>query len=245
MLVGMASMQGHDPETLLRTLIEKARRTGFATTRQEPPGAATPSDGVVQEAHEVATPSPSEEEGETAARPAEEPGQLKASTRTRLRDAAEHYGPEELQATLQRAPNLVQFSDLDGAMQVAIDVIVRTIANERSEEVRRYCGSTLVTGYVVGRAMLGTAGGALHYSNPVTQAENVESLVRLSTTQAATPYTNEIGRTGQLFMEFQIEMAARAGPLSALGQEDRSNLAGGAAIAGLVLAIVEHDLFAA
>ncbi len=40
-------------------------------------------------------------------------------------------------------------------------------------------------------------------------------------------------------------MASRAGPLSALAQEDRSNVAGGAATAGLYLAMVEHDLFAA
>ena len=130
-------------------------------------------------------------------------------------------------------------------MQIAIDTIVRTIARGRSEEARRYCGSTVITGYIVGRAMLGTANGALHYSNPLTEADNVESLVRLSTSPEAAPFTNEIGPTGPLFMEFQIEMAGRAGPLSALPLEDRRNLAGGSAVAGVVLAIVEHDLFAA
>ncbi|MGH8924017.1 MAG: hypothetical protein ACRDWA_05150 [Acidimicrobiia bacterium] len=235
MLVGMASMQDHDPEALLRMLIARAQRTGFTTSSRE----------SLRDAHEAPTSSPRAEEALPASRSAAERGQVKASTTVRMRHAAEHYGPEELLATLDQAPNLVQFSDIDGAMQIAIDVIVRRISDGRSEEARRYCGSTVITGYIVGRAMLGTVRGALHYSNPLTQADNVETLVRLSTSQEAAPYTNEIGPTGQLFMESQIEMAGRAGPLSSLAEEDRSNLAGGAAAIGLVLAVVEHDLFAA
>ncbi|MEX0865404.1 MAG: hypothetical protein WD269_11130 [Acidimicrobiia bacterium] len=176
---------------------------------------------------------------------ADERTRPKSSTTTRMNEAAETYGPEELMSTLDRAPQLVQFSDLDRAMQIAIDTIVRTIAKGRSDEVRRYCGSTLITGYIVGRAMLGTENGALHYSNPLTESDSVESLVRMSTTEEAAPFTDALGEMGHGFMKFQIEMAGRAGPLAALVSEERENLAGGSAAAGLVLAVVEHDLFAA
>lgn len=173
-----------------------------------------------------------------------EVGQVKPMTLARLRHATANYGPEHLKATMEIAHTLFRFHDLDKALQLAIEVLVRTVADSRPDAVRRYCGSTLVTGYVVGRAMLGTSDGALHYSNRLTEADNVESLVRASTL-GVVAYTREIGPMGQVFMEVQIEMANRAGPLSALPEEERSNMAGGSAVAGLVLAIAEYDLFAA
>jgi hypothetical protein len=216
----------------------------WAAARQKTVHSAATNDETSR--REAPSPNPSADDRGVVTSSTTEPGtHVKPSTRERMSAAREHYGAEQLQATLSEAPNLVRFSDLDRAMQVAIDTVVRAISAGRSEEVRRYCGSTLITGYIVGRAMLGTAGGALHYSNPLTEADNVERLVQLSTTAEAAPYTNEIGSTGHLFMQFQIEMAGRAGPLSALPLDDRNNLAGGSAVAGLVLAIVEHDLFAA
>ncbi len=174
-----------------------------------------------------------------------EPNQIKASTKARLQRAADQYDGEQLISTLEEAPNLLRFGDLDRAVQAAIDTIVRTITEGRSDEVRRYCGSTLTTGYTVGRAMLGTERGALHYSNPSTEQANVQTLIRLTTTPLAASFVDEIGPMGHLFVKFQIEMAGRAGPLSYLANEDRETVAGGSATAGLVLAIVEHDLFAA
>lgn len=172
-------------------------------------------------------------------------GFLSPDTSAKLEQAAREYGVDELQATLNDAPNLVTFHDLDRATQISIDTVTKQFASDQSQSVQRYCGSTVITGYVVGRAMLGTAGGALHYSNPLTEADNAETLIRFATTEDAAPIAEAIGPAGLLFVKLQEEMAGRQGPLAALPEERRSVLAGGSAIAGLVIAIAEHDLFAA
>jgi hypothetical protein len=48
-----------------------------------------------------------------------------------------------------------------------------------------------------------------------------------------------------LLVVFEIERANQAGPVSPLPEQERLGLAGGSAVAGLTLAIAEHDLFAA
>lgn len=171
--------------------------------------------------------------------------QIKASTKARLQKAAEHYDQEQLMSTLEEAPTLLRFGDLDRAVQAANDTIVRTITEGGSDEVLRYCESLMLSGYIVGRAMLGTERGVLHYSNPSTEQANAQTLIRLTTTPLAASFVEEIGPMGHLYVKFQIEMASRAEPLSYLANEDRERLTGASAIAGLVLAIVEHDLFAA
>lgn len=168
-----------------------------------------------------------------------------ASKNSRMVYAAQNFGFEELEATLTAAPQLLQFNDLDRAMQVAMDTVVRVITDGHADLIRRYCGSTVITGYIVGRTMLGTVNGALHYSNPLTEADNVEQLVKLTTTSEGLSLTDDIGPMGQVFMDYQIEMAGRVGPLSALPADERKDLAGGSAVLGMVLAIAEHDLFAA
>lgn len=170
---------------------------------------------------------------------------LKPSTAKLMEQARDQYGVDELGATLEDAPKLVNFHDLDRATQIAIDTITKSIADGQPDAIERYCGSTVLTGYIVGRAMLQTANGAVHFSNPLTEADNAETLIRITTTPAAAPYTEALGATSLLFVQLQKEMASRRGPLSALGKQVRDRLTGGSAAAGMVLAIAEHDLHVA
>lgn len=168
--------------------------------------------------------------------------ELKESTRRLLEQARDDYGVDELRSTLENTSKLVSFRDLDRATQIAIDTVTKTITRGQSDAIERYCGSAVLTGYVVGRAMLKTAGATFHFSNPLTEADNAEDLIRISTTAAATPYAEALGSAGLLFVQLQQEVANQTGPLSALGKQERDSLAGGSAAAGMLLAIAEHDL---
>lgn len=170
---------------------------------------------------------------------------LKPSTAKLMEQARDQYGADELSDTLEDAPKLVRFHDLDRATQIAIDTVTKSIADGQPEAIERYCGSTVLTGYIVGRAMLQTANGALHFSNPLTEADNADTLIRIATTPAAAPYTEALGSTGLLFVRLQQEMASRSGPLAALRKQIRDSLTGGSAASGMVLAIAEHDLHVA
>lgn len=170
---------------------------------------------------------------------------LNPSTAKLMEQARDQYGVDELGDTLEDAPKLVNFHDLDRATQIAIDTITKSIANGQPDAIERYCGSTVLTGYIVGRAMLQTTNGALHFSNPLTEAENAEVLIHKATTPAADPYTEVLDATGLLFAQLQQEMASRSGPLAALGKQVRDRLTGGSAAAGMVLAIAEYDLHVA
>jgi len=172
-----------------------------------------------------------------------EEGQIRPSTLARLKAARDHYGDSQLQSTLEEAQELLRSGDLDRATQAAIRIVVERITVGLPDEVERYCGSTAMTAYIVGRAMLGSEHSALHFSNPLTEADNVETLVRLATPPDALEFVNEFGPTGHLFCRYQVEMAGRAGPLSAMAQKDSETLAGGSAVTGLVLAFAEHDQF--
>ena len=171
--------------------------------------------------------------------------ELSSPTRQLLNEAAAAFGAEGLKAALVGAPNNFSFSDLDKATQVAIDSITKAIAANQPEPIVSYCGSVLVTGYLVGRAMLRTAGGALHFSNPLTEADHADTLIRLSITDEAIRLPEGIRPMSDLLVVFEIERANQAGPVSPLPEQERLGLAGGSAVAGLTLAIAEHDLFAA
>jgi hypothetical protein len=173
------------------------------------------------------------------------PHELSASTRLLLHQAAEAFEAEELKAILADGQNLISFTALDKATRIAIDSIARAIADGQTEEIVSYCGSVLITGYLVGRAMVRTVGGALHFSNPLTEADNAATMIRISTTDAADQIDGAIRPTGDLFVKLAIEMANQAGPVSPLPEQVRVGLVGGSAVAGMRLAIVEHDLFVA
>ena len=170
--------------------------------------------------------------------------ELKEATRNRLRKAAESYGLDQLKATVDGMGSAVPFRDLDRAVQATVDTLAHSVAEGQSDDVMAFCGSTLLTGYFVGRAMLETQRIALHYSNPTTEIENAGTLLRLTMSHGVPSYLKGVGEGPELFARLQIKLTEQAGPLSYLPADDRMGLAGLTAAAGIALAIVEHDLFA-
>lgn len=238
--MGTAEMGGRDPEQFLDSLIAQASKSA--------PEAAPEGTAGVEgaEATFVADVPPPEASGVSDQSVAgHEAVPIRPSTLALLEAAQDRYGQTQLESTLEEAPALLRSGDLDRATQLAVGTFVQRITAGQPQEVERYCGSTLMTGYIVGRAMLGTEHSAIHYSNPLTESDNVETLVRLLTTADGKPFLNQIGDTGHLFWQFQMEMAGRAGPLAAMPEQERQTLVGGSALAGLVMAFAEHDLYVA
>ncbi len=158
---------------------------------------------------------------------------LNVNTRQRLGRFAETFDltawtnrpMSELFNSLLDNVSIAHSEELDAAVQATIqtmanrftDAMVETPANRLTEaqidDVVHHCGLELLTGYRVGRAMLGTGADALHYSNPATEGENADKLLQLLEAPAIDDRLSHAGAMPKVWEHYRTRVAGQ-GPFS-------------------------------